>query len=1293
MPRERIDSESVKRSVPNYIIGLEGRVRDVFLKVLEGQEHHLIVKSLQRKRDLEKEKDTAARVAGFTDILNGLAVEVDGQSKWLSKYDKVKELYKVYKSGENVSPAAQDFTFTPAQKKFIELDAKLNMLLRQVRNATTHYLLNRLPQEVQGINNPDTFDAVIKRFKEVGVSQKDLDDFLNNNMAPSFSITAHPTDPTTVKFSQALRAFEQELVQTRQVVHTSGGETEGSKRFVAALQKVIDAPLVDDSNKSPLDELEETKLSLEGVWDSVQSQVEKLKQALENNGYTYNPNGISQLVYPSLWTLGDGDGNTNQNDQNLEQGILSLQVWTIDHYIKDLDALCQSLGKKEDQKALKAQVEGLLDHMMHYRTYVNAKRLLLEKEVDIAGIQNKLDSDKTLSSDLLRDLKVQLSNCRRELGERQESLDLAIKVIEGKGITSDSLSTSLMGLASVEDKDKNLRVTVLKERHKIFGMRGPTIDLRHNSNDIMTAVACIARQQGLLVDDEAEKAFKTSDMDKIIDLMKDVGLNAQGLEKIREKIDDSEYKNEHDLVQALQGEKAKLQLLLRVIPKAKIASELPMGEGVGSGQYYAFKNRLGDLRNIIDKLSAVEDRVVAQGTAFKDESAENQEKLLKQWLENNQINVESIKKACIERNELTAYNHKDGETAQRLLRRCHVMSRYPGTCKKLVIAEMKGAQNALGALFLLKASGNKVSEQGAEISITPLVESVPDLQRVRPVFESMYANELVRKHAQHCEEVILQIARSDTTRRAGRGAADIQDEAIKEFYCLGVELAKQYGDELNDVFWHCFQGGGFALQRGGGRVEETASKHMRAALRAGEELDPDLVQEGKYTGKMGRHLLTVQGHQSYLTFGAGSASNFMETMAAQNLYNSAKAQGVVKSKDSPNAGDREKMSLSRRNGENPDALKHRKKATAIMRDSYLDIMANPAVNELFKDGPWVLIKYGNSSSRASKRGDKLPPRAGKTAQDVCADGTRLFRKQRAIGTERLGAHSSTQWLSLLAVVDGLLEIEKQGDNVLAAMYNGSKSERDDARVTAIALAMTNFSNAWNMLCGRDEPTLDELKNLKEEFDEKYRNKKIDGPLLGEMQEHKNQCTLAYFHYQCLELARVLYKELKFDAKKPGSGELVVEVGEGDNLKQVKVSDILNNPKGDVIKDKDLLTAILHSPLQQVWPDMCTTLTHREQMAEFDHMLETTLTQWFNLYPNAEIPDGLRDVALHAYCGADVTNTPSGMLASTTRKRTNAEKWTKLHSVEELTKSSHFACGLEEAHRNLLSEQDPLGRVA
>lgn len=456
-------------------------------------------------------------------------------------------------------------------------------------------------------------------------------------------------------------------------------------------------------------------------------------------------------------------------------------------------------------------------------------------------------------------------------------------------------------------------------------------------------------------------------------------------------------------------------------------------------------------RDIMATMSAVlrAAGMAAEDFATADADADAQAHMLAAWLKDAAV-TDTLSAVTVD--DLAA-----DETAARIYGRLQVIGRHPDMCEKLIIAETTHPAHALAALLLLKITGSVVGAAGSQVDLTVLSESVADLATLGDLIKFLLADDTFRAHVVARGQVVVMIAKSDTTRQDGRGEAEYaQYRAAVDAYAALAEMQKQFAD-LAAVRISIKNGGGHALQRGGGRVTEIPMLHGRAAADAG-------------VPRTGPSTLTIQGQQMMILFCPGkTAIGTLEALAAQNLYTRAGVAGQMPPPMLETGIDKTQATA--------DAKTYAAAAGAAFDALTKDSIA---VDDLLTAAPWLAMKAGNASSRPAKRGEK-PVVPGVTPREAKGDNPKALQG-RAISGERLTAHACLPVFSVLGLREAMAAVENRAPGALHHLYRAHKIHRDAARATISALAMADFDIAWPLLAGTPRPAAAQVAALAEGFD-------------------------------------------------------------------------------------------------------------------------------------------------------------------------------------------------------------------
>ncbi len=462
-------------------------------------------------------------------------------------------------------------------------------------------------------------------------------------------------------------------------------------------------------------------------------------------------------------------------------------------------------------------------------------------------------------------------------------------------------------------------------------------------------------------------------------------------------------------------------------------------------------------------------------------------------LESKSLQIKVFSKLIIDENKIQKITNLVNKTDQipEIVKRLKICAKNYQQTDKFIIANTKGINHVLAVLFLLKITGNKTSQQGSNIDIVTLLESVEDLKKIFDLHQELLENSTYLEHIKHRGRIVVMIAKSDTVRVGGSGAEFYQDQASGKAFLLNKLIKEKYN---LDIEIRVFNGGGFALQRGGGRIDEVALRHAKSLLSIAH-------QENWSNPCKGPSLMTIQGHQQQLLFSAGSCViNSLTNAITQNVHADLLVKGIIN-----NTNEDFEFNEVRK--------KFCDKAIEAYQKKYF---ANKFLNQLFANANRAGVMLGNLSSRPLKRNDKNFKITAKISyEELCGKVTNNFDlfSTRAITLDRTVAHTGTFAIMFLSINEALVKHEFEN---LHNLYNHNKCFRDFIRNQIIALHMVDLDHAWRMLIGCIRPSKKELIDLAKNFS--------DYKILQKMPlTQQNKVTMAYIDRYINKLAKNIYQ--------------------------------------------------------------------------------------------------------------------------------------------------------------------------
>ena len=469
---------------------------------------------------------------------------------------------------------------------------------------------------------------------------------------------------------------------------------------------------------------------------------------------------------------------------------------------------------------------------------------------------------------------------------------------------------------------------------------------------------------------------------------------------------------------------------------------------------------------------------------FLKNDEKNRIKILHEFFE-NEILIEKINQFLIKKTD-------NNEIVKRLL----VVSENPVFIDKFIISNHQNVSQVLMVLFLLKITKN-FQIKNHVIDIVTLSESVADLKNIFAIQQQLIADKFYQKYLQRAKKIIAMIAKSDTARVGGIAVDYYQDRATGQILMLKKFALENHNLDL-DIF--VFNGGGYALQRGGGRFDEIITRQLNSAWEIADEIGVNEIN-------LKPAITTIQGQQQQILFGSVSiAKNTIENFALHNLCASLQASEIF---------ERDKIC-------NKKYYKIRQEFSEEAIKSYQKkYFSNQYLNELFFNSNRLGVMLGNLSSRPLKRGSiqkniLAPHKYCDLLEDI---STFNIFTTRAITLDRTIAHTGTFAIMFLGLHESFNKIiTKYNSKILLELYFCNKPFRDFIRNQIIALNMVDINYAWKMLIGIERPKTEEIIQLSKIFadDEKMQTFSL---------KNRQKITMAFLDFYIFEVAKNIAKSI------------------------------------------------------------------------------------------------------------------------------------------------------------------------
>ncbi len=256
-----------------------------------------------------------------------------------------------------------------------EIIAKMADLSRTVRKIAASHILEY--HASNGDYTSDRYECVFADFASLSpdnvrtVKEARVQTLVQENARVCFSVTAHPTNPTTVEFVRAAIEVDKIL--------SSNNATQN--QLEDALRDYAKVPLV-GSKKSIEEEVYETL----AVFDQVYDALPEIHAELEDNLKKYKYDRVNipkKMVYFSMWAAGDGDGNENATQESLRHAISINRNHINTRYLFDLQQIRDGL------KAQGGAIDSIqiVDNIIDYISVNNQKNINYNTKYIISQIQ------------------------------------------------------------------------------------------------------------------------------------------------------------------------------------------------------------------------------------------------------------------------------------------------------------------------------------------------------------------------------------------------------------------------------------------------------------------------------------------------------------------------------------------------------------------------------------------------------------------------------------------------------------------------------------------------------------------------------------------------------------------------------------------------------------------------------------------------------------------------------------------------------------------------------------------
>lgn len=212
------------------------------------------------------------------------------------------------------------------REKLMESYAKIMDLERRVRKFANAKFYDEKIENPNSTATADRLDYVFSRMKQENVPIEKVKEFFNENAFAIFSLTMHPTNPTSMEYTvNGGIKFDKYLDE-----HID---------YEEHLKVLEDLPLA-GHKKTIEQEVQETIAILDIIYQTAPKLRIKLIESLKNIPDFRDIIDVdSPIIQVSIWPAGDGDGNENADINALKQAVKQLKQSIKQLYLDDIKKL------------------------------------------------------------------------------------------------------------------------------------------------------------------------------------------------------------------------------------------------------------------------------------------------------------------------------------------------------------------------------------------------------------------------------------------------------------------------------------------------------------------------------------------------------------------------------------------------------------------------------------------------------------------------------------------------------------------------------------------------------------------------------------------------------------------------------------------------------------------------------------------------------------------------------------------------------------------------------------------
>ncbi|MFM6973262.1 MAG: hypothetical protein ACKOXJ_06625, partial [Alphaproteobacteria bacterium] len=260
----------------------------------------------------------ALKLEFYTALIEVQEIDNIVKSNFL-ELQKIKKIVDIKIKNQNL----ENF-YTKIQKnkalflKIIELDTKLQDILRRGRKSATNDIVNAYKKNSK--NFKFNFAELLKRCERYKISEKILQKFLDNNFEVNISLSQHPTNPLSLKYTEIGNDFDRIIADKIGL---------NFKKINDILKKIILCD-IERKKKTCEEEMMETELAIKNIIKAENKLLQGFKNIIEKSFYRDKIQVKRNFCNIASWSHGgDADGNEKNNATTLEIGVKRLKKFKV----------------------------------------------------------------------------------------------------------------------------------------------------------------------------------------------------------------------------------------------------------------------------------------------------------------------------------------------------------------------------------------------------------------------------------------------------------------------------------------------------------------------------------------------------------------------------------------------------------------------------------------------------------------------------------------------------------------------------------------------------------------------------------------------------------------------------------------------------------------------------------------------------------------------------------------------------------------------------------------------------